>query len=148
MMLRAVRLLGLVALAVLSSACAMRNPANRPFTTRVGETMMPTTVPGIIISSPIILPVGAAAFAADALVYHPATKADDAWRDTKRACWRSFGQEGRFVSDCGSLPVRTVGMPVVFLLDWGIRIADDVPPSPKDKEDEVEMGTFPFAVHE
>jgi hypothetical protein len=130
-----------------SGGCAMSNPENRPMTTRVSKTMMPSTPQGIILASPLLLPVGAVAFAYDSLLYHPLTKTDDAWRDTKRACFRGFGEEGRFVSDCGSLPVRAVGVPVIYLLDWSIRLFDDVPPAPEDKE-EIEMGTFPFAVVE
>ena len=62
------------------------------------------------------------AFLGDALIVHPIAEGIYAQRDAIRICWGGFGIPGRYVSDCGTLLVRLIGMPIVFLADWGVRL--------------------------
>ena len=129
------RLLGfLVALSFAiapAGGCALRHEENRPLATRIGRELIPESKGMKIATSPLLVVAGGLGLTFDLLRY-PLTIADDAARDTRRLCWSGFGQPGRYATDCGSLPVRVAGMPIVFLIDASVRLVGDVDPSPLD----------------
>jgi len=110
------------------TGCAFLNRQNTPTANFVEQKLLPKTNPAKVLSYPALLPVGVGALAVDAVVIHPVSVLDDAYRDTERALWRHFDWEDSYVTECAKLVPRTALSPVVFTFMWTARSVFDIPP--------------------
>ena len=70
------------------------------------------------------LPVGVAAGVADAVVVHPLTQVDEAWRDTLDVLW-DYDQSSSF-RQVLLTPLSVLATPLVFAGDWFCRAVFDL----------------------
>ena len=119
-------------IATLSMGCAMAPPENRPLTTSLALTSA-REPPAQSVPFIVIAPLIPFTIAIDAAVIHPFQELDDATRHTGSVCWRTFGREGRYVTDCASIPFRATASAVVWVVNWTIRCIDNRPPFPRSE---------------
>ena len=96
------------------SACAWSNRANRPVWNAFEEHLVPEDDAAFVATLPLTVPGGVLAILTDTFVVHPAQVVDDA-ADDARELWEHMNWSERYYTELASLPVRTVGTPVVFV---------------------------------
>ena len=120
---------GATALAfVVLAGCAMGNADRRRALNHLDEHYAPSTTQARWLASPVALPAGLAAGAVDAVLLHPATQFDDAWRDTVDVLW-DFDQESRFRRILFT-PLAAVATGPVYVVDWCLRAVFDIDDHP------------------
>lgn len=123
--------------ALLACSCAVFDVDNRRTLNWLDGHATPQSSGGRWALAPVALPVGIAAFAADACVVHPVCAVDDAWRDTHDFLWRH--EQETELRSYAMAPLRAVATPVVFASDWLVRALFAVPPhEPEDAESQPE----------
>jgi hypothetical protein len=101
-----------VVLALSLGGCAVFESENRRTLNALDEHVTPQGAGARWALSPLALPLGFGALAADLLLVHPVCSVDDAWGDTVEWLWTPRG-ETRF-RRAVMLPLVTVATPVVF----------------------------------
>ena len=106
------------------SSCAFLRPENRRTLNYLDANLAPQSATARILLSPVALPVGVAAGAADAVVVHPLTQVDEAWRDTLDVLW-DYDQSSAF-RQVLLTPLSVLATPLVFGGDWLCRAVFDL----------------------
>ncbi|HEX5052233.1 MAG TPA: hypothetical protein VFZ65_10705 [Planctomycetota bacterium] len=112
------------------SGCAWARRENRPVWTAFEEHLVPESPAGFAIALPLTVPLGLLAIVTDTFVAHPLQVVDDAWRDSADL-WRGFDFEKAYYTGAGTMPLRAVATPVVFVGSFLGRSCFDV----RDTED-------------
>lgn len=115
--------------------CALARPEKRPISQRVAATIVPEEPGKRLMMTPILIPVALMAIVGDALIVHPISEMDDSWRHATRYCFAGYGRPGHYVSDAASMPLRAVGLPLVLLVNYPVRLLADLPPVPGSPSD-------------
>jgi hypothetical protein len=110
--------LRLAAAALLAAAagCSMFRSDNRRTLNLLDRELTPESTGAKVALSPVALPVGIAAFAADLAVVHPIATIDDAWDDTEDLLWRPRDESA--LRRALFVPFAAVATPFVFAGDW------------------------------
>ncbi|MEC8653284.1 MAG: hypothetical protein VXY92_12065 [Planctomycetota bacterium] len=106
------------------SSCAFMRPENRRALNYLDANLAPQSATARVVLSPVALPVGVAAGVADAVVVHPLTQADEAWRDTLDVLW-DYDQSSSF-RQVLLTPLSVLATPLVFAGDWCCRAVFDL----------------------
>ena len=106
------------------SSCAFLRPENRRTLNYLDANLAPQSATARILLSPVALPVGVAAGVADAVVVHPLTQVDEAWRDTLDVLW-DYDQSSSF-RQVLLTPLSVLATPLVFAGDWFCRAVFDL----------------------
>lgn len=106
------------------ASCAIANPDRRRLLNALDEHAAPSTETGRWLAAPVALPVGVVAGVADAVVVHPLSQIDDAWRDTSDILWE-FDHDSNFRTVLLT-PLSALATPVVFGVDWIVRSVFDM----------------------
>ena len=113
-----------VVFVVASSSCAFLNPDSRRTLNYLDANLAPQSATARVLLSPVALPVGVAAGVADAVVVHPLTQVDEAWRDTLDVLW-DYDQGSAF-RQVLLTPLSALATPLVFAGDWLCRAVFDL----------------------
>ncbi|HTE06719.1 MAG TPA: hypothetical protein VK824_11020 [Planctomycetota bacterium] len=111
--MRAALLTGLLLL----TACAVADKRNRLTLNAMDEHLAPESAAGRWAAAPVAFPAALLGLAMDALVVHPASVLDDAWRDTQDWLWTPRPSESRF-RRAVLLPLVVLATPLVYAGDW------------------------------
>ena len=106
------------------AGCAFTNEDNRRTLNYLDAHAAPESVGARWSLSPVALPTALAAGVLDAVVVHPATQLDDAWRDTVDLVW-DYEQDSSFRAVLLT-PLSAAATPLVYGGDWLIRSVFDV----------------------
>ena len=106
------------------SSCAFLRPENRRTLNYLDANLAPQSATARVVLSPVALPVGVAAGAADAVVVHPLTQVDGAWQDTLDVLW-DYDQSSAF-RQVLLTPLSVLATPLVFGGDWLCRAVFDL----------------------
>jgi hypothetical protein len=124
---RSGRLLLVCLACALVSGCAVTERANRRALNALDRHLTPPSALGRWAVAPGALPVSLVGLAADALVVHPLTVFDDAWRDTREWLWTPNRSESRF-RRAVLFPLTVLATPVVYVGDWTARAVFAIDP--------------------
>ncbi|MGH7336898.1 MAG: hypothetical protein ACREI7_04915 [Myxococcota bacterium] len=116
------RTLALLITCLLASGCAVTEARNRHTLNALDERLAPSSSAGRWAAAPVALPTALMGLTADALVVHPVTVVDDAWRDTREWLWTPDPSESRF-RRAVLFPLTVVATPFVYVGDWLMRAA-------------------------
>jgi hypothetical protein len=123
----------------LAFGCAVTEEANRRTLNALDRHLAPPTAVGRWAAAPVALPLSLASLAADALVVHPLTVFDDAWRDTDEWLWTPNPSESRF-RRAVLFPLTVMATPVIYVGDWMARAVFAIDPHDAPPAHEVERG--------
>ncbi|MCK5944673.1 MAG: hypothetical protein KAI24_21980 [Planctomycetes bacterium] len=123
----------------LLASCAIGNADRRHILNYLDEHAAPSDVTMRWVVAPVALPVGFVAGVADAVLVHPATQFDDAWRDTVQVLWE-FDHDSNFRTVLLT-PLATAATPVVFGIDWVFRALFDIDDHEPDEPEEAEAAS-------
>ena len=112
------------AVVALLAGCAFANEDNRRTLNYLDAHAAPESEGARWALSPVALPTALAAGVVDAVVVHPATQLDDAWRDTVDLVW-DYEQDSSFRAVLLT-PLSAVATPVVYCGDWLLRSVFDI----------------------
>jgi hypothetical protein len=118
------RVAALLLASSLSVGCAFADRDNRRTLNYLDAHAAPTSAAARWALSPVALPAAIGAGALDAVVVHPATQFDDAWRDTVELLW-DYERDSSFRAVLLT-PLSAVATPVVYSGDWLLRSVFDV----------------------
>jgi hypothetical protein len=116
---------------LLVSACAVSDERNRLTLNAMDAHLAPESTAARWAVAPVAFPAALLGLAADALVVHPATVFDDAWRDTDDWLWTPDPSESRF-RRAMLLPLVVLATPLVYAGDWLGRAVFAIDPHPAD----------------
>ena len=126
------RILLVIVLACAGTGCAMAIEDNRRTLSWLNTHATPESTTGKVALAPLALPAGVTAFAADALLVHPAMVVDDAWGDTVELLWTTE-DETRFRRVLLT-PLAALATPFVFAGDWAGRALFAIPEREPEEE--------------
>jgi hypothetical protein len=121
------RLAWLLLACALLAGCAVSEKENRRTLNAMDRNLTPASTAGRWAVAPVALPAALVGLAADALIVHPSTVFDDAWRDTVKWLWTPDPSESRF-RRAVLLPLIVLATPFVYVGDWLRRATIDPPP--------------------
>jgi hypothetical protein len=116
---------------LLLAGCAVGEKQNRLTVNALDARFTPDSEGARWALAPVAVPVGLVALASDAVIVHPATVIDDAWRDTVRWLWTPDPNESHFRRAL-IVPLAALGTPFVWLGDWLGRSMFAFPPAPEE----------------
>ena len=123
-----------VCVAAQLAGCAFTNEDNRRTLNYLDAHAAPQSAGARWALSPVALPTALAAGVLDAVVVHPATQLDDAWRDTVDLVW-DYEQDSSFRAVLLT-PLSAVATPVVYCGDWLLRSVFDIDDNLEEVRDE------------
>lgn len=113
---RVVRSLPALGALLMLGGCAIFEPENRRLLELLDADLAPPPGAAAIALTPVTLPVGVVALAADMVVVHPVASIDDAWLDTRDVLWHSTDETS--FRKVVMAPVSVLLTPVIFTGDW------------------------------
>jgi len=114
-------------LLILCAGCAVFDRHNTPTLNWVEKHLVPDDPTARLLTYPLTIPAGLVAVTADALVVHPASVVDDAWRDTDEVLWHNFHWNEHYATACTTLAPRAVLTPPVVAGDFLARALFAIP---------------------
>ena len=133
---RLVNLWAVAAVVAALPSCAMVDGDNRRALHYLDEHLAPDGAATQVLLAPVALPAALAAGVADAVVVHPATQLDDAWRDTVDVFW-SYEETSPFRRVLWT-PLSGLATPPAFVLIWAARAVFDIDDNEPESADGAE----------
>lgn len=103
-----------IVLLVPLSACAWARRENRPVWNAFESNLVPESQGTFVATLPLTVPVGLLAILTDTFVAHPLQVVDDA-ADDAADLWRGIELEPHYYTQAGTMPLRAIGTPFVFV---------------------------------
>jgi hypothetical protein len=104
----------LLALLLLTSACAWTRRENRPVWVVFEDHLVPEDRTAFALALPLTVPLGVLAILTDTFVAHPLQVVDDAGDDAAEP-WRNLTFDKAYYTRAASVPVRAIGTPLIFV---------------------------------
>jgi hypothetical protein len=121
----------LLIVCLLAAGCAVSQRENRRALNALDDHLAPSTTAGRWAAAPAAFPAALVGLTADAVLVHPATVFDDAWRDTRKWLWTPDSSESRF-RRAVLFPLTVLATPFVYSGDWLARAAFPIGPNRDD----------------
>jgi hypothetical protein len=109
------------------TGCMLTRPDSGPTFRFVEDHLVPENRTAQYALLPVFIPVGTAAALTDAAIVHPAMIIEDTASRTRRALWRGFDWDTKYMTESAALPWRAVATPIFFSGMWLGRVLFEIP---------------------